>query len=155
MLGLTVSGVLHLEQNGDLVGIRDSKGRVRFKRTEVEELYAARVQARRAEPRAVLDIGEDGAYLVRAADDEFDIVEGNIDRRWKKDRELREKEVTLKERDLLMKDRLISVLAKSLPKLISAADRGSWASVAKVAIEAIPEAQRAELIGEIAAMFKK
>lgn len=147
ILGLSLRGVMYLEQQGDLVGIRDESGRVRFKLKEVKELHKAR-KAKREEV-AILDLDDTGALYVRE-DGEYDQGEQAEVLRFKRECELKERELVLREREVTARESQLQLLKKEVPKAVRALERVSWASVAAAATGVLPESAREKLLSEFA-----
>jgi DNA-binding transcriptional MerR regulator len=147
MLGLSQRGVMYLEQQGDLVGIRDEKGRVRFKLKDVRELHRARKEKR--EPVAILDLDDDGS-LVLKDDGQYELGERKEELRFRQSFEQKERELLLREREVVAKETLARSVQKTLPRVERALERLSWAMVAGVATQAVPDETRAALLSELA-----
>jgi len=150
ILGITNRGVMYLEQQGELVGIRDASGRIRFKLKDVRDLHNARRE--KQEPVAILDVSDEGS-LVLNSDGQYDIAERTEELRFQQEMEMRERELAMREREVLAHETLARSLQKSLPRVADALERMSWTSVGNTAIQALPEATRQTLVSELASLL--
>ena len=161
ILGLSWNHVVKLEQAGELKGVRDTKGIVHYKRSDVEALRQKREAERPEEPEAeltVLDVTEDGSFVIskgvsEPAREKAEEHNARIEARWKRERAQEDRRLDLVERETNARESLYRGIVKSLPKLCDALERASWTGVASAVIDAIPENARIDIMKSIGEAF--
>lgn len=154
ILGTNWNHVIQLEKSGELKGVRDVKGTVHYKRSDVEALRQKREAERPEEPEeelTVLDVTEDGSFVISKglstpARERAQDHNARIEARWKRERAQEDRKLDLTERDVASREMLFRSISRALPRLVDAIDRASWTGVAGAVIDAVPEETRAQLL---------